>query len=130
MTGQELDDIEARANAATEGPWIPKHIKVAYLATGEVEHQVRSRANGKTVAAIRFKSQGAEIGGDIEDYDLAFIAHARTDVPALIAVVRRLTTELAWRDKATSYCCLPCDWFGNEVAYAEHMQLKHAGTAP
>ncbi|MHB8406220.1 MAG: hypothetical protein ACYDCJ_12435 [Gammaproteobacteria bacterium] len=61
----DLDAIEARANAATPGPWD----------TDEYDGGLRS-----TVTAGPITSD--------EDYD--FIAHARTDVPALIAEVRRL----------------------------------------
>jgi hypothetical protein len=90
VTLEELDAIEARANAATPGPWISKHVKTVYT-NGEVEHQVRSRENGKHVAQIRFRASGdGTIGSDIEDRDVEFIAHARSDVPALVAEVRRL----------------------------------------
>lgn len=34
MSESELDEIERRANAATPGPWIPKHDKTFYLSSG------------------------------------------------------------------------------------------------
>jgi hypothetical protein len=63
-----LDEIEARANAATPGPW---------------EHKVCS---GSIYGAGTLIAQGAWPNSG------PFIAAARTDVPALIARVRELET--------------------------------------
>jgi hypothetical protein len=65
-----LDEIEARANAATPGPW-------KYCAgSGAIE--------GVNTLIVRgaWPNSGP------------FIAHARTDVPALIARVRELEAAL------------------------------------
>lgn len=75
MTRPKLADITQRAEAATEGPWeaytVPafRH-EAAYVAVGVGETEVR---------VARFE------GGY---FDAAFIAHARTDVPALSAAIR------------------------------------------
>jgi hypothetical protein len=69
----DLDGIEARANAATPAPWGAEH-------DGRAEF-------------VYFSDCGESIylAGGIEDSeDADFIAHARTDVPALVAEVRRL----------------------------------------
>lgn len=66
MTNEELDEIEKRAAAATPGPWC----------CGYDEDSLYS---GEAYVA-RFEH------GD----DQVFVAHARTDVPALVAEVRRL----------------------------------------
>jgi len=55
MTNEELDEIEARANAATEGPWEFEE------GSGYVT------ANSETICASAHS----------EDADTAFIAHAR-----------------------------------------------------
>ena len=89
MTDEELDAIEARAMDATGGPWLPKYAKVFYP-NGEAEHWVKSTADGLTVASLRYRPQGREIGEDQSDLDALFIAHARTDIPALLAEVKRL----------------------------------------
>lgn len=70
MNEQDLAAIEARANAATAGPW-------AFLEGGE---------GWGYVDKIR---QGYD--GEFLDADARLMAHARTDVPALVAEVRRLT---------------------------------------
>lgn len=69
-----LDEIEARANAATPGPWTPQTIRL-YDGVDLPD---------ETVAQWQ--------------RDAVFIAHARTDVPALIARVRELEAECAkWK---------------------------------
>lgn len=68
LTNEDLDAIEARANAATEGPW----------AADRLEGNLDS-----------LYSRVAEVGMWLEA-DAEFIAHARADVPALVAEVRRL----------------------------------------
>jgi hypothetical protein len=64
-----LDAIEARVNAATEGPW-----------------QIIGGGEYVTGAGVGI---GTADGG-IMARDAEFIAHAREDVPALVAEVRRL----------------------------------------
>ncbi len=63
MTDKELNDIEARANASTPGPWID---------WGDIG-----------------------LATDNTQANCEFIAAARTDVPALIAEVKRLRLENA-----------------------------------
>ena len=79
-TALDLDAIEARANAATSGPW-------------EVE--------AAAVVCDRYEDERPGVCGphDVDwpllAEDAEFIAHARTDVPALVAEVRRLRAALA-----------------------------------
>ena len=76
-----LDEIEARANAATPGPWRDRH-------------QVCSEVWGQAPDSQTCSMQIARIGhAQFDALNAAFIAHARTDVPALIARVRELETE-------------------------------------
>lgn len=67
----QLDDIEARATAATPGPW------------------KRSEDYSDVLAP-----DGSQLASYWLGWDGEFIAHAREDVPALIAEIRRLRTEL------------------------------------
>ncbi len=78
----DLDAIEARANAATPGPW-------------EVEEYVGVLESTSVLDRVSEPTHDWErriIASSLPDEpaDAAFIAHARTDVPALIAEVRRL----------------------------------------
>ena len=79
MTTERLDEIEARANAATQGPW-ERH---PYM------------GSGATLAKPNHPFHELNILKTTDDWppvaaDAEFIAAARTDVPALLAEVRRL----------------------------------------
>ena len=81
MNEDELAAIEARANAATEGPWeVEPHPDQPYL-----DKVVRHYGHLTDLLAQCFHTNG----------NAAFIAHARQDIPALIAEVRRLRQELS-----------------------------------
>jgi hypothetical protein len=72
----DLNAIEARANAATPGPWEAyPDAKIAGLA--------HIRINPGTMHPTAWPA------------DAAFIARARTDVPALVAALRAAETKLA-----------------------------------
>jgi hypothetical protein len=71
---EELGAIEARAAAATEGPWEAKHDVV--------------------VAGDGFIA--AETYHDTFEADAIFIAAARDDVPALLSEVRRLQAHIEY----------------------------------
>lgn len=72
-----LDEIEARANAATEGPW-------------EVEHHY-NRLNGNHVVSEIPRVAECEGNGDGGLYhaeDAEFVSCARETVPALVVALR------------------------------------------
>ena len=100
MTEAELDAIEARCRAATEGPWNVTPYDAEY-ASGNIERMwdidgsypeddkpwQRSVARVWGDNAVWLRDRESDGG------NAAFIAHARTDVPALVAEVRRLRAE-------------------------------------
>jgi hypothetical protein len=75
----DLDAIEARATAATEGPW---------EATGVVH------PNNEAVGLAFVQSHTGWPATCFRSADSVFIAHSREDVPALVAEVRRLRAIL------------------------------------
>lgn len=80
----DLDAIEARANAATPGPWRVFTHRVqrsGFQPPPEVYHPKAIEDAPGDIA------HGVPVGASAEDTE--FIAHARTDVPALVAEVRR-----------------------------------------
>lgn len=104
MTHDELQAIKARAEAATPGPW-----------TFDIE-------DWKVVNA---ESQHAS-----SEEDWQFIAHARTDVPALVAEVERLR-ELG---EALTKIFAVCDeavekmtqWDGDiPILFQRHLEAAH-----
>lgn len=83
-----LDEIEARAKEATEGPWI------------RVNKQVQKADGSGTIGAI-CNCVGAGYEGRRSDFknvqamcDSLFIAHAREDVPTLCQMVRERDAEI------------------------------------
>lgn len=91
MTRQQLDAIQARLDATTEGPW---------------EQCGRGIDGGPSslteVVTLDVECMGHCYGGTglgvQNEADAGFIAHARTDVPALLAEVERLRARLTVDD--------------------------------
>jgi len=77
MASDELREIEERANRATLGPWI--------AVNSDVRTDYDSPLEDMFIGGVFNPDPPA---------NAAFIAHARADVPALIAEVRRLHKEL------------------------------------
>ena len=81
-----LDKIEARTNAATEGPWEWDGESNEPWPAGD--NSLRSVSGAKddlVLYAWGYDAYGIEAA---RDADAEFIAHARTDVPALVAALR------------------------------------------
>jgi hypothetical protein len=81
LTDAELEAIRKRAEAATEGPWYSEDNSVVY------SEKVVDRKYGEPVE-VADTSCGPDIG------NAEFIAHAREDVPKLLAEVERLRDAL------------------------------------
>ena len=77
--------ILARANAATEGPWRVGNVETWHV-FGDPNGDVMARGLGRVVLRANENFPHAN--------DMAFIAAARTDVPALCAEVERLRAVL------------------------------------
>jgi hypothetical protein len=91
LTDEELAAIEARANAAMSGPW--KKRSQRYQAT-------RVTA-GREVVCLAGRSADVVFGRRMHDETMEFIAHARRDIPRLLAEVRRLRAMLTSTDEAS-----------------------------
>jgi hypothetical protein len=79
LTAEELDEIERRCAAATAGPWICHGY-------GSCDSLVRiSQSDGWPDDPV------CDVGNNVSnrDADAEFIAHARSDVPRLLAVALR-----------------------------------------
>lgn len=83
----DLDAIEARANAATEGPWM-----VMPPLCGPDGQGVYQESSLGPVCEV---GDPYPRGDNRPQESMDFIAAARTDVPALVAEVRRLRGLLA-----------------------------------
>ncbi len=94
MSDSELQAIRERANAATEGPW-------GVHANGRMICQ--SDRDGRPLERRGMRACGDPFPriGQVESYDDApFVAHARTDVPALLDENARLRVALAIAENA------------------------------
>lgn len=93
MTNDELSAIEARAHAATPGPW--RH--------GTLEkYHVFCTGTGWAVPDERVLLRMNHHFSP--DMDARFIAHARTDVPALCAELRTTRERLATAEALLRDC--------------------------
>lgn len=79
----DLAAIEARAEAATPGPWDVELSEVVYVAPDV--NPIPTWA----IPAIQ------DLAGEMSDADAHFIAHARADVPRLLSRVRAQAAEIA-----------------------------------
>jgi len=120
MTEEQLREIDARAAAATPGPWVQGcwvgrchlphqhgqgNCRYDYTLRHDGEHR-REVSPAHPVHNEAIVGRG-EYGPLLSDQDAAFIAHAREDMPELLAEVRRLRNErdtllglLAWAEYA------------------------------
>lgn len=107
MTPAELNAIRERADKATAGPWAwAQTADKGYGASvgagvfADFDQECREPLSGDLSEHDGFyvDQHIADLGHQAAQHDAAFIAHARTDVPALLAEVDRLDNEL---DRAT-----------------------------
>jgi hypothetical protein len=109
-TNQQLDDIEAREKAATKGPW--GFYDGSNYADVAADMEVTSRGSysyREKIARLEdedywddpaHEDDAEECAPEQMAANAAFIAHAREDVPALVAEVRRLRALNADLDRA------------------------------
>lgn len=87
LTPEVLAEIEARANAATEGPW-----EWTYHPLQEGMMALGSMSVDKDV--LLCTGNDSEAWGEISEHDAALLRHARTDIPALCR-----TLKAAWANE-------------------------------
>jgi hypothetical protein len=109
MTPEQLKAIRERAEAATAGPW---------------ESTTPAAYEGAPDAAWLKAPRGTDFytdyDGGIRQADAAFIAHARADVPALLALVEQLQERVKELTKVAAYH----DWVVNDLRKPEPYSAK------
>jgi len=100
----DLGPIRERCDAATLGPWYSTGDAVPWTADQKDDFTDQgagistvpggSRYEGDIVRGGSQDEQGGAVGV-LDNADAAFMAHARTDVPALLAEVKRLRAREA-----------------------------------
>lgn len=108
LTEEYLAEVEARCAAATEGPWVEcRHLESveADAACGcgyrggifglEFDPSYMVCEMGSTLIPGEEGLEAPRYPRPLEIANARFIAHARTDVPKLLAEIRRLKAQLA-----------------------------------
>lgn len=81
LTDEEIEEIKARAEAATPGPW-------KWWTSNSWNRLKRDDCGVTQNVAEPFVSRSDNHPGlSINEEDMAFIAHARTDIPALLSAL-------------------------------------------
>lgn len=88
MTDKELAEIRARCEAATKGPWV----ECRNGGGDDFLYSIDSEPTGLPIV----KADCGVYPPEKEDAD--FIAHAREDIPKLLAEVERLRKQVAELD--------------------------------
>lgn len=84
---KRLDEIEARANAATPGPWEWEGEAKAEWEIGANSLVPSRRPDDPVLYGYGYDASGIEVKSPA---DAEFIAHARTDVPALLDALEKV----------------------------------------
>ncbi|WP_281901094.1 hypothetical protein [Phytohabitans aurantiacus] len=89
LTGADLDQIEHRAMLATRGPWEPR-LETRWGTGGASCIDLNPGRDEDNELFLTYAPDNRVSPDTQLDADVDFIAHARTDVPKLVAEVRRL----------------------------------------
>jgi hypothetical protein len=93
MTDEELAAIRERADAATPGPWNVFRGVIWGRAGSSGPYQLSIAKNANSSSVIEDTGAADRRDRRIEA-DLGFIAHAREDIPALLAEIDQLHAEV------------------------------------
>jgi len=116
MTDEQLQEIEARVNVLPDEYWEFDEEEIGGTNHGDYYGLIKYRAEvkGLPTAELRRDYSRAPLNVEVRLYDkyakekALFIAHARTDIPALIAEVRRLREDLAAASSKDTDAHFPC----------------------
>lgn len=156
MSKPDLAAIQARAEAATEGPWEVKHESWGCYRDGPDKEEKCELADYPLVNVERWTHNGEEIvthdhvgpahhikgvtgnydyeeGGILKEADTIFMSNARQDIPNLLAYIEQLEAqiervrELHQRVETRSHYPIPPNWEHQKLVVCGH--CKHAGDA-
>jgi hypothetical protein len=109
LSDAELDQIERRADAATPGPWFVRLLDDAMSLvavstqpdTGQGERWPDFEPSTIIAATVVQEPRYVDIEDGRWDENAHFIARARSDIPRLVAEVRRLRAQTRGGDATT-----------------------------
>lgn len=105
-----LAEIEARARAATPGPWKTDEAYPDTFIWGPNQAMVCDHEY--ETGAIRMRGLGANLPIPA---NADFIAHARTDIPQLVAALRVAVEALTQIPFEEDRCCSSCAEMGDQA---------------
>ena len=105
-----LDEIEARTRAATEGPWEWEGEAKSEWEIGANSLVPSRRPDDPVLYGYGYDASGIEVKTPA---DAEFIAHARQDMPALVAVARYALSQHS-KDEAHNECGHCADSYGED----------------
>lgn len=144
MTAEQLQQIRARCNAASPGPWSSHALwemhdgKLCENQTECVVCQHPDVPSAMWIASHRHTNQQIDFSIDeppiseglvgLRPNDADFIAHARTDVPALLDEIARLRQALTEEREA---CAVVAEnaWHGDIPTYTEREVTQRTAAA-
>ena len=101
-----LNEIEARANAATEGPWEWEGDAKAEWEEGANSLVPSRRPDDPVLYGYGYDASGIEVKTPA---DAELIAHARTDVPDMAAALRAVLAIHTPVDRGRATACCTCE---------------------
>lgn len=122
ITNAELDEMQKRADAATGDNW---YYELRDFLDWEHEYVVKYSLPAGTVTVCKCRNE--DVRTECAEANANFIAHARTDLPRLIAEVRRLRVEAAKPDVAELEQIasrMATTWFSNGPVACESMNAR------
>lgn len=102
MTDDDFKRLRDLASAATPGPWKFDGIDIFQLTDAGKGYPLDRYEDSRDVAVGRCQTCGTRDDA-IEDVDAAFIAAARSAVPALLDEIERLHTRKDWPFEAAHH---------------------------
>jgi len=119
-----LAEVRARTDAATPGPWIAETAQ-------DCDEDGWLNSESFTGVVLASPPPGADYDPESVSYgalgpDAAFVAHARTDVPWLLAEVARRDAAL---EAVLAVCDEPRPWDENEADHAEARSARAYNSA-
>ena len=123
-----IDEIKARLEAATPGPWVSDDSNIFSVPLGKMRHDLfMERMGGKEIPhpddMNGYKGSGHPLGfiaTTTQEYDNFennedFIANAPADIAFLLSEIERLTEKSDRWETTANYKAAECDYFKNKI---------------
>lgn len=90
LTDHDLDEMEARCKAATPGPWRASDDEPSDVVIWGPADKFLVNVGADAIVPMSNTTGGAVLAFDADRLNAEFMAHARTDLPRVLAELREL----------------------------------------